>query len=380
MQLPETWTAVPLKFRALPKEKVWGGNRIAAMLHLDALAGRPIGEAWVVWEGLQIEAGPLVGWTLADLVRADPLSILGRRLAAGETHTPSGGPAFPLLVKILDARDTLSVQVHPQDRYAQEHEGEPFGKAEVWYVLAAEPGARLIHGVKERLTRAGAEQAIEGGTLNEHLDFIEVAAGDVILNLPGTIHALGDGILLYELQQSSDLTYRLYDWDRRDPSRPLHIEKSLDVARMEPFGKHKVEPVELSESGGTRAFLCACDYFAAELLRVQSWMVERPRGACFHLLTILGGKGFLRLAGTTGVEIDLNRWESLLVPAAVDEYQLRAAADGEPLVVIKSYVPDLVQDVVRPLRGRGILTEAILQLGGDPAQSDLGRFLAYPVI
>jgi mannose-6-phosphate isomerase len=277
------------------------------------------------------------------------------------------------LVKILDARDTLSVQVHPQDSYAQEHEGEPFGKAEVWYVLAAEPGSRLIHGVKESLTRDAVEQAIEGGTLNDHLDFIEVATGDVILNLPGTIHALGDGILLYELQQSSDLTYRLYDWDRRDPSRPLHIEKSLDVARLEPFAKHKVEPVELSEPGGTRAFLCACDYFAAELLTVQSWMVERPRGACFHLLTVLGGKGLLRLAGPAAKEIELNRYESLLVPAALDEYQLHAAADGEPLVVMKSHVPDLVQDVVQPLRDRGISTEAILQLGGDPAQSDLGR-------
>lgn len=377
MQLPETGTVGPVKFRALLKEKVWGGHRIAAMFHRDTLADRPIGEAWVVWEGLRIEDGALRGWTLADLVRADPLAILGSRPTAGRALAASGSPAFPLLVKILDARDTLSVQVHPPDSYAQEHEGEPFGKAEVWYVLDAEPGARLIHGVKEPLTRARAEQAIETGTLNEVLDYIEVFAGDVILNLPGTVHALGDGILLYELQQSSDLTYRLYDWDRRDPSRPLHIEKSLDVARLEPFAKHKIKPVELAERGGSRVFLCACNYFAAELLTIQSQFRERPLGICFHLLTVLKGKGLLRAAGPAAKEIELNRYESLLVPAALDEYQLQAAADGEPLVVIKSYVPDLVEDVVRPLRDRGVSNEAILQLGGDPIHSGMGQ-TAWP--
>jgi mannose-6-phosphate isomerase len=207
--------------------------------------------------------------------------------------------------------------------------------------------------------------------LNDHLDFIEVAPGDVILNLPGTIHALGDGILLYELQQSSDLTYRLYDWDRRDPSRPLHIEKSLDVARLEPFATHTIEPVELAEPGGTRAFLCACDYFAAELLSVGSRISERPRGVCFHLLTVLGGSGLLRVPGPAALELELAACESLLVPAAVEEYQLQAAPGEDPLVVMKSYLPDLVRDIARPLRDRGVSVDAILQLGGDPGQADL---------
>jgi mannose-6-phosphate isomerase len=372
MQTPLSETAYPLKFRALPKEKVWGGKKIAELFHLDSSASRPIGEAWVVWEGLCVENGDLRDRTLADLVRLEPRSILGSRLVSGRAQVPPGGLAFPLLVKILDARDTLSVQVHPPDAYAQEHEGEPFGKAEVWYVLEAEPGARLIHGVKEPVTRARAQQAIESGTLNEVLEYIEVSAGDVILNLPGTIHALGDGILLYELQQSSDLTYRLYDWDRRDPDRPLHIEKSLDVARLTPISKHKVDPVELADPGGTRAYLCACSYFAAELLTVQSRISERPQGICFHLLTVLEGKGLLRVAEPTAAEVELDGCESVLVPAVIDEYQLQAAAGGEPLVVMKSYVPDLEQDIVRPLRGRGISEESILQLGGDPDQSDLG--------
>jgi mannose-6-phosphate isomerase len=365
MQTSRTGVAYPLRFRALPKEKVWGGRRIAALFHLDSLASRPIGEAWVVWEGLHVENGVFRDRTLADLVRDDPLSILGSRLAPG-------GSAFPLLVKILDAQETLSVQVHPHDGYAQEHEGEPYGKAEVWYVLAAEPGARLVHGVREPMTRATARQAIESGTLDEVLDYIEVSAGDVILNLPGTIHALGDGILLYELQQSSDLTYRLYDWDRRDPARPLHIEKALDVARLEPLAKHTIEPVELEEPGGTRAFLCACDYFAAELLTVRSRISERPHGICFHLLTVLGGKGSLRVE-EPAAELELEGCESLLVPAAVCEYRLEAAAGQDPLVVIKSYVPNLVEDIVEPLRERGISEEAILQLGGDAYNSGMGQ-------
>lgn len=375
MKTRETGNPYPLKLSVLPKEKVWGGGRIAALFDLESLAERPVGEAWVVWEELHIENGALRGRTLADLVRADPRSILGSRFAAGGAHAVPGAPAFPLLVKILDARETLSVQVHPHDAYAREHEGEPFGKAEVWYVLDAEPGSRLIHGVKEPLSRARAEEAIESGTLNEALDYVEVVAGDVILNLPGTIHALGDGLLLYELQQSSDLTYRMYDWDRKDPSRPLHIEKSLDVAALEPFVHHKIVPVELAEPGGTRAFLCACDYFAVELLRVQSQISERPAGVCFHLLTVLEGKGVLRVSGPAATDVQLGPYESLLAPAALNEYHLQATSGGEPLVVIKSYVPDLERDIAWPLRKKGVSREAILQLGGDPKTSDMRRAL-----
>lgn len=356
----------PLRFSVLPKEKVWGGARIAELFGPGIPADRPTGEAWVVWDQLRVESGVSAGKTLASLVRRDPLSFLGSRLAGDPD------PAFPLLVKVLDTRETLSVQVHPDDGYAQAHEGQPFGKAEVWYVLDAEPRSRLIHGVRKSLTRAEAKEAIETGRLHEALEYVEVTPGEVILNVPGTIHALGEGILLYELQQSSDLTYRLYDWDRRDPARPLHIEKSLDVAHLEPFATHKIEPVEVEEEGVTRAYLCACKYFAAELLTVRSRAREQPAGVCFHVLTALRGTGQLLYNPGSSDSVLLNPGDSWLVPAGLGEYELQAAG-GEPLVLIQAYVPDLLNDVLKPLRQRGFSEEAIVQLGGEARYSDLRK-------
>lgn len=355
----ENESLYPLKLTGQPVEKVWGGAEIARRYRADLSVDQPIGELWVVWGELAVENGALRDRKLDDLARELPVPLLGRRVAA------RGYPAFPLLAKILDAQETLSVQVHPDDAYANEHEGEPFGKAEVWYILDAEPGATLIHGIKEPLTRTQVARAIAAGTFQEKLAQVPVAPGDVIYNPPGTIHATGAGILLYELQQSSDLTYRFYDWDRNDPNRPLHIEKSLDVADLAPYLQHKIRPVEIQEAGATRIYLCACRYFAAELLAVGSSICEQPAGECFHILIALEGAGHV-------ADIPLACGESLLIPAAVPEYEIRA---DESLTAIKGYVPDLRADILAPLRERGIPDEAIVQLGGLPRHSDLARLL-----
>ena len=334
MQAENEIALYPLKFQSLAKEKVWGGTRIAERFDRGLPADRLIGEVWLLWDQLVVKNGPLQGQALAELVRQYPVPLLGTQAGVAKD------PVFPLLIKILDANDTLSVQVHPDDRYAQQHEGEPFGKAEVWLVLDADPGARLIHGVRRPLTRAAARSAIEAGRLEEELEYIEASPGDVIMNAPGTIHALGGGFLLYELQQSSDLTYRLYDWDRRDPNRPLHIDKALDVARLEPFATHKISPVEVPETGGMRRNLCACERFAAEFLQVHSSVIERPGGACFHALTVLQGTGILRIAAQAASPMELAPGESILVPAHIEEYEIHADAGGEPLELIKAYVPE----------------------------------------
>jgi mannose-6-phosphate isomerase len=352
-------TLYPLKLAARAVEKVWGGAEIARRYRPDLPAGRPICELWAVWGELAVENGALRGRKLDDLARELPIPLLGRRVAA------RGYPSFPLLVKILDAREILSVQVHPDDAYAREREGEPFGKAEVWYILDAEPGASIIHGVAQPLSRAEVERAIEAGELPEKLAHVEVAPGDVVFNPAGTIHATGAGILLYELQQSSDLTYRFYDWERHDPNRPLHIDKSLDVADLAPYPQHKIQPVEVREPGVTRTYLCACHHFAAELLRVESSVREQPAGKCFHILTALEGAG--RVSGEV-----LNCGDSVLVPASVQTYEVHAE---EPLLLVKAYVPDLRADILEPLRQRGLPDEVISQLGGNPRHSDLARLL-----
>ena len=360
MQAENEAELYPLKLQPLPKEKVWGGSKIAARFGQRIPAGRPIGEVWLIWDQLVVSNGAFQGQTLAELVRSYPVSLLGTLAATGPD------PIFPLLIKILDANDKLSVQVHPDDRYAQKHEGEPFGKAEVWLVLDADPQARLIHGVKHPLTRADARRAIEAGNLEEELDYVAVSPGDIIMVAPGAIHALGGGILLYELQQSSDLTYRLYDWDRRDPGRPLHIDKALDVARLDPFTTHKITPIEVPESGGKRVILCACERFAAELLRVRSSISERPAGESFHALTVLKGEGLVRYGARLASQVELRPGESVLVPASVGEYGIHAGKGGEPLEVVKAYVPHRLEEIAGFLRNRGISDEVILQLGGEP--------------
>ena len=365
--MPERKDLYPLKLEAIAKEKVWGGHNLARTYRPDLPADRPIGELWVVWGELTIENGAFRGQTLDDLVKSHPQQLLGDRVAARRPQI------FPLLIKLLDAQAKLSVQVHPGDAYAQEHEGEPYGKAEAWYILAAEPGARLIHGVAQPVSRAAVKDAIGAGTLQSLLESVEVSAGDVFLNVPGTIHAIQAGIMLYELQQSSDLTYRFYDWDRQDPDRPLHIEKSLDVADLEPFETHTIAPIEIAETGGTRTFLCAYRHFAAELLSVESALVERPAGECFHILTALQGAGSVHDRAGDGGQLSLDCGESLLVPAAIPEYELRAT--GAPLVVVKAYVPDLLQDIVAPLRAQGIPDARISQMGGLPRHSDLVAYL-----
>lgn len=353
----------PLKFETLLKPKVWGGHTIARLFPGMVPADEPIGEAWVVWDQLPVANGPLAGVKLAELVRDHPVALLGHRLAGAPQ------PLFPLLVKFVDAQDVLSVQVHPDDAYAQAHEHEPVGKSEAWLVLHAEPGAELIYGLARSLSRDELREAIAGGRVRDLLGHLPVAAGDCIVNHAGTIHALAPGVLVYEVQQSSDLTYRLYDWDRHNPERPLHVEKSLDVAGLTPPAHAHNRPVVLERPGGTRTLLCATRYYAVELLMLNPALEQRPAGDAFHVLTALRGTSHVRHALAPDIDFDLAPGESLLVPASIAAYELWT--DTPPAEVVKAYVPNLARDIVAPLVAAGVPWDEIVQLGGDPARSDL---------
>ena len=195
-------------------------------------ATEPIGEAWMVYDENVIASGPYAGRRLAEVLPELGEAFLGRALV--ERY----GYRLPLMVKFLDTAQWLSVQVHPDDAYARAHEAHTdwLGKAEAWVVLEAEPGAQVIYGVKRPVTREELRAAALDGSILELLNFVPVEKGDVIYVPPGTIHALGPGLLVYEVSQRSDLTYRLYDYGR---GRELHLDSALEVARLEPIPVHR---------------------------------------------------------------------------------------------------------------------------------------------
>ncbi len=358
----------PLRLAAEAKEKVWGGTRIHKLFPSLPQTQGPLGEVWIVWEGLTIQNGPFQGITLAELAGQEPAALLGSNLAGQPQQ------AFPLLLKFIDAQETLSVQVHPDDSYAQARENQPFGKTEFWYVLDAAPGAQIIYGTNAEMTAGEMRRAVAEGKLTEHLQSVLVSTGDVILLRAGTIHALGEGIVVYELQQSSDLTYRLFDWNRVPVGgvvRELHVDKSLDVADLEPKKAKKVQPVSLLEGANTQRLLCACRYFAAELLELTAPFFQDTRGTSFQLLTLLEGSCDLVYSPVDRTRMDAG--DTLLLPAGLDGHEIRPLSKS--CVLIKGYVPDLMEDVVRPLLARGVPEEMILQLGGDPKDSDLAPLL-----
>lgn len=300
----------PLKLMPEYHERVWGGTRLMPD------ADEPIGEAWVVYEGNVVSGGTWDGATL-EAVAAD----LGSELL-GSRAAEMTGNRFPLLVKLLDSRDWLSVQVHPNDRQALELEGpNQFGKTEAWYVLDAEPGARLISGLTGDLTPDLLRRAIEGGTLERYLNHVDVQTGDAIFTPAGQVHAIGPGLFIYEVQQTSDITYRLFDWNRpASQGRELHLDKGTAVAA--PGDPEAGKPVTTRTSDGAET-LVECPYFALDSVTHGSGRVQlRTEGISFHALTVAEGDVTLR---SDSGDFSLGPLDSIVVPAATLEYELVSA-------------------------------------------------------
>ena len=272
-QVPDV---IELEPRFLPR--VWGGRRLAERFGLET--DEPIGEAWMVFDENRIASGPYAGRVLAEVLPELGEAFLGR--AVVERY----GYRLPLMVKFLDTADWLSVQVHPDDAYARAHEAKSgwLGKAEAWVVLEAEPGAQVIYGVKRPVTREELRAAARDGSILELLNFVPVQKGDVIYVPPGTIHALGPGLLVYEVSQRSDLTYRLYDYGR---GRELHLDRALNVARLEPM---EVSPYRLSPGK-------LLEEVEFELVAV-SGVFRGPKGVCVLEQTLeLPARGRVLAAG-----------------------------------------------------------------------------------
>lgn len=308
----------PMKLTPALHTKVWGGRRLQDQLNIPLPTDEQYGEAWIMHDTATVANGHLRGQTIAEL-----LEIYGQDLV-GANNDPRAG--MPLLAKFLDANDWLSIQVHPNDAQAQELDGEARGKTEAWYVLSTMPDSQLIIGVQPGHSRADLEANIATNTLESLMMYANVEAGDVLFIAPGTIHALGTGVLIYEIQQSSDLTYRLYDYGR---PREIHVEKALAVSNIESLPAIRRTSSDHSEI----VTIIECPYFVTLLhqLRVGDYARLNTGKTHFHILTCIEGETIIE---AKDISYDLLLGETYLIPAALGEYRLRGRGR-----VLRSFQP-----------------------------------------
>lgn len=323
----------PLRFIPLYFEKVWGGRRLATVLGRDLPPKMPIGESWEVSDhphGKSVVAnGPEQGKTLRALIEQYGAALLGARVVAQSDDT------FPLLIKYIDADDKLSVQVHPNDAYAQAHEGE-LGKTEMWYVLHADPGACLIAGLQNGVTAEQFRQALVDGDPANLLHQMPVKTGDSIVIPAGRIHAIMPGLVILEIQQNSDTTYRLYDWGRvglDGKPRALHVEQAMAVSDWQDYAPTPRTGPVTPITGGRKTELAACQYFVVNKYDLTSEHTVITDGGSFTIVNCVGGTGML--CWENGSE-PLAFSDSLLIPADITSFTLHPEGDAS---FVLSYVP-----------------------------------------
>ncbi len=297
----------PLSLIPEYRDYVWGGSKLRPEVV-------PTAEAWIVYANNRVASGIYAGHILAELAEDFGEALLGSRAVA------LTGKRFPLLIKILDAAQWLSLQVHPNDAQAKKLEGENFfGKTEAWHILENEPNAKLIAGMKKNITAEALADSIKNGTILETVEQVEVKAGDTLFMKPGTIHALGPGLLIYEVQQTSDITYRVYDWGRpQTETRKLHIEKALAVSN--PAMISAVVPAPYMNDGDVKT-LTQCEYFKLDTILVEKKTLEmKTLGESFHALTMLDGESQISVDGEAFV---IKKFETVLIPASCGIYQIQ---------------------------------------------------------
>lgn len=342
----------PLKFEPVFKDYIWGGRSLEQFGKV--LPEGIVAESWEVSchpNGTSIISnGEYKGISLPDIIKR-----FGRQII-GDSMPEESLAKFPLLVKFIDANDKLSVQVHPDDKYANAFENGEFGKNEMWYIIKTKPGAKLIYGVKPGLTKEAFSKLVEDNRIEDGLNSIEISPDDVV-NIPaGLVHAIGEGIILAEVQQNSDLTYRVYDYNRVDKSgnkRPLHIEKALDVIDYNVAYK-KVKGLEVRIGSDSRkTYKIANKYFSIELYNINGCIEERADGSKFYIYVILDGEGVIEYCRSS---LKIRFGESLLIPADMGSYKISGN-----LKILKAYVPDLDNDVIVPLKQAGFTQEEICE-------------------
>jgi mannose-6-phosphate isomerase len=338
--------------RFLPR--IWGARSLAPIYPDKTNLPESIGEAWLTGPECKIETGPLAG-PLNQAWQKMPPEWRGTDFASQRTPRE-----FPLLVKFLFPTDQLSIQVHPDDAYATQNEASgAVGKTEMWHVVSAEPGATLLLGLVPEVDRGKFQSAIKNGRLETFFERLPVSPGDTFYVPSGTPHTIGAGMILCEVQQNSDLTYRLYDFHRVDAHgnpRELHIEKGMAVIDFDHRKGGKIPPVPLpSANGAKKSVLVACPYFATERWDLSAHHHTNSDPAHFELLIILSGRGSIQ---SDDGSCSYRQGECWFIPANLGEFSV---APERATSILSAYVP-VISAMRNKLLCDGVSNSAIEQV------------------
>lgn len=310
----------PLFLSGVTKSPIWGGVRLPREWNKCAPDGGSVGESWELTvrkkEMSTVQNGTLAGVPVGELLQAHPAEMMGA------SSLPNG--EFPLLIKFIDAADRLSVQVHPNDDYAARMEGDR-GKTEMWYIVDADENAEIICGLTDGYDNAAFADALQKGELMSALKVQKVRAGQTYFIPAGLPHAIGKGILIAEIQQNCDLTYRVYDYDRRQADgslRELHIKKACDVIR--PFDEAEIDAIRYSRAlpASRDEVLADCEYFRVEKICLQKGERALPSNGYLSHLLCLAGEGTLTCNGES---YSWGRGDSILLPACLNGITLHGS-------------------------------------------------------
>ena len=330
----------PARIEPIFVPRIWGVRQLGPLFPEKTGLPEPIGEVWLSGDECRFADGPFAGKKLYEAWPEMPAEWAGLR---ANQNAP-----FPLLIKFIFPEQKLSVQVHPGDDYArrQNRDAGSVGKTEMWYAISAQPDASVLVGFKPGITSSDFRRSIAQGKAEQFLERIPIHAGDVVFVPAGTVHTIGPGMVLCEIQQNSDITYRVYDYGRltaEGKPRDLHIEKAFDVMHFSEQSGGKIEPVRIERGPLTETYCVACRYFATEKWEFSERIAAATSSEHFDLIVVLEGQGSIEFGGASSAYGPAQIW---MVPAALGAYQI---APGSRTVLLRTYVPKSVQDIAQRL-------------------------------
>lgn len=321
---PKPLVLHPIRFKEQYRKKLWGGDALRKTLKKRGCPPKTGESLEIIQEGRETSiaaTAPFRGMSLTRLITLYPKEIVGDDLSM------RFGTYFPIAVKFLNVRDRLSLQVHPPDEFAQRYELHGHGKMEMWYVLSPGKEGKVIRGVLPGTTIAEFNRHLADGTIEQCLNVMDIKEGDIIFIPPGTLHtAYGDAVLL-EIQQNSDVTYRIHDWNRVDLNgkpRRLDVEKAMSVIDFYSMGVSKYKPSRIPGFSYKRKLLIKCEKFTVEMIEAERKRITIPEDRQrFHILTVIGGKGTFRYGD--GRKMAFRAGETYLIPAHLGKYEIVSA-------------------------------------------------------